>query len=514
MNGASVNDTDTAEVLPPGDGHNRRLRDHVRPEAWPGRPAAGVYDLVAVGGGTAGLVASGGAALLGARAALVERAYLGGDCLVTGCVPSKTLIACAKVAHSARRAGEFGVLTGPVVVDFPAVMERVRRVRADMARHDGAEGMRRRGVDVLFGTARFTGPRTLDLDGTEVRFRRAVICTGGRPEVPDVPGLRENGLTSETVFNLTELPARLLVVGGGPIGCELAQAFARLGSRVTVLQRGDRLLPKDDPDAGAMLAGVFRDEGIEVRFGTTPTRVGRDAAGLGVEVGGPGGVEVLRADRILVAAGRRPNVERLGLDAAGVAHGPRGVTVDWRHRTTNARVYAAGDVCSPFQFTHAAYAQAEYACLNALLPFRLNARDRVMSWTTFTDPEVAHTGMGWDALRVLDGRIDTYTQSLELNDRAQAEGRTKGFARVHCRRGTDRILAATVVGPHAGEIIAPLAVAITNGWRLRHIQKTIFPYPTWGEVIRKIADEWKFSTLTPATKGLVGGWQWWSRLWS
>jgi pyruvate/2-oxoglutarate dehydrogenase complex dihydrolipoamide dehydrogenase (E3) component len=508
-----MDDADASGVLPPGDDHNRRLRDHVHPETWPGRPAGGVYDLVAIGGGTAGLVASGGAAMLGARAALIERAYLGGDCLVTGCVPSKTLIACAKVAHGARRGAAFGVRTGPVEVDFPAVMERVRRVRADMARHDGAEGMRKRGVDVLFGTATFTGPKTLDLDGTEVRFRRAVICTGGRPAVPDVPGLRENCVTSESVFNLTDRPARLVVVGGGPIGCELAQAFARLGSGVTILQRGDRLLPKDDPDASARIAEAFRDEGIDVRFGTTPTRVERDAAGLRVEVQGPGGAGVLRADQVLVAAGRRPNTERLGLAAAGVAHDARGVRVDWRHRTTNPRVYAAGDVCSPFQFTHAAYAQAEFACLNALLPVRMNARDRVMSWATFTDPEVAHAGLGWDALRELGGRIDTYTQPLELNDRAQAEGAARGFARVHCPRGTDRVLAATVVGPHAGEVIAPLAAAITNGWRLRHFQKTVFPYPTWGEVVRKLADEWKFSTLTPPAKALVGAWLRWSRLW-
>lgn len=508
-----MGETDIIGVLPPEDSHNQRLRDHVHPEVWPGRPAVGVYDLVAIGAGTAGLVASGGAALLGARAALIERAYMGGDCLVTGCVPSKTLIASAKVAHTARRSASFGVRTDTVEVDFPAVMERMRRVRADMARHDGAEGMRKRGVDVLFGTAKFTGPKSLDLDGTDVRFRRAVICTGGRPDIPDVPGLQENCLTSESVFNITELPNHLLVVGGGPIGCELAQTIARLGSRVTVIQRGDRLLPKDDPDAGVLLADVFRDEGVEVRFRTTPTRVERDASGLRVEVQGPGGAEVLRADQLLVAAGRRPNIEHLDLDAAGVASNSRGVQVDWRHRTTNARVYAAGDVCSPYQFTHAAYAQAEYACLNALLPFRLNARDRVMSWTTFTDPEVAHAGMGWNALQELNGRIDTYTQPLELNDRAQAEGCTHGFARVHCRRGTDRILAATVVAPHAGEIIIPLSMAITNGWRLRHIQKTVFPYPTWGEVVRKIADEWKFSTLTPAKKGMVGWWLRCSRLW-
>jgi pyruvate/2-oxoglutarate dehydrogenase complex dihydrolipoamide dehydrogenase (E3) component len=287
-----------------------------------------VYDLVAIGGGTAGLVASGGAALLGARAALVERAYLGGDCLVTGCVPSKALIVAARVAHDARRAAEFGIRAGPVEVDFPAVMDRVRRVRADVARHDGADEMRQRGVDVLFGTARFTGPRKLDLDGTPIRFRRAVICTGGRPDVPDVPGLRENGLTSETVFGLTELPERLLVVGGGPVGCELAQAFARLGARVTILQRGNRLLPRDDPDAGALVAETFRAEGVDVRFGTVPTKIERDGSRLRAEVRGPGGDETFRADQVLIAAGRRPNVEGLNLEAAGVVADAGGVRVD------------------------------------------------------------------------------------------------------------------------------------------------------------------------------------------
>lgn len=508
-----MNSTNATGVLPPSDDHNLRLRDHVRPKTWPHQAESAIYDLVAIGGGTAGLVASGGAALLGARSALIERAYLGGDCLVTGCVPSKTLIASAKVAHIAARSASFGVRTGPVEVDFQAVMERVRRIRADMARHDGAQEMRKRGVNVLFGTAKFTGPKSLDLDGTEVKFRKAVICTGGRPDVPNVPGLRENSLTSETVFNLTTLPARLIIVGGGPIGCEMAQSFARLGSRVTLLQRGDQLLPKDDPEAGGLLVSVFRDEGIDVRFGTTPMKVERESSDFSVEVCGPGGTEVLQADQILVAAGRKPNIESLGLDAAGIAFNMRGVAVDWRHRTTNPRVYAAGDVCSPHQFTHAAHAQAEYACLNALLPFRMNTRDRVMSWTTFTDPEVAHAGMGWNALRELEGKIDTYTHPLSANDRAHAEGNTRGFARVHCRRGTDRILAATVVGPHAGEIIPLFGAAITNGWRLCHLYKTVFPYPTWGEVVRKVAEEWKFSTLTPFMKGIIDAWLRWSRLW-
>ncbi len=499
-------------ILPPGDEHNRRLRDHTHPEHWPVEPSRDRYDLVAIGGGTAGLVASAGAALLGARAALVERAFLGGDCLVTGCVPSKTLLKAAEVAHTARHADEFGVRVGEVIVDFPAVMERVRRIRGEMSVHDGAERMRKRGIDVLFGAARFTSPTTLDIDGRAVRFRRAVICTGARPTIPDIPGLREHTLTSETLFELTELPRRLVVIGGGPIGCEMAQAMARLGSAVTLVQRGPRLLPRDDPGAADILSAVFREEGIDVRFETEVLRV-EGNPNLIVHLKSKSGTATIPADRILVATGRTPNVEGLGLEVAGVEFDNRGVKVDRRHRTTNPHMFAAGDICSGLKFTHAAYAQAEYACLNALLPFRLNVRDRVMSWVTFTDPEVAHAGVGWDELRKMTDSLDTYTQPINLNDRAQTESESCGFARIHCHKGSDKIIAATVVCRHAGEVIAGLSLAITNGLRLRHVQKTILAYPTRSELVRKIADEWKFSTLTPFTKRLVGLWFRWSRLW-
>jgi pyruvate/2-oxoglutarate dehydrogenase complex dihydrolipoamide dehydrogenase (E3) component len=496
-------------VLPPGDELNRALRDHTHPPDWPVRPANSRYDLVAIGGGTAGLVAAGGAALLGARAAMIERALLGGDCLVTGCVPSKALLAAAGMVHAARRAGEFGIRVGPIEVDFPAVMERVRRVRAAIAPHDGAEGMRGRGVDVLFGHARFTGPSELDLDGRPVRFRRAVICTGARPAMPESPGLSEHGMTSETLFELSELPSRLVVLGGGPVGCEMAQAFARLGSKVTLVQRAPRLLPRDDPAAGDLLADAFREEGIDVRLGAEVTRVESGVAGLTVHSTEAGHPAETATDRVLVAAGRRPNVDGLGLEVAGVAYDAHGVRVNRRHRTTNPRVYAAGDVCSHYQFTHAAYSQAEFACLNALLPIRLNARDRVMSWVTYTDPEVAHVGPAWDAL----SGTDSFTQPVATNDRALTEGETRGFARIHCRRGTDRVVAATVVGRAAGEVIPALAVAIANGLRLRHVQRTIFPYPTRAESVRKAADEWRFATLTPRVRRLLELWFRWSRLW-
>jgi pyruvate/2-oxoglutarate dehydrogenase complex dihydrolipoamide dehydrogenase (E3) component len=429
-------------------------------------------------------------------------------------VPSKALIACAKVAHQVRQASAFGVRTERVEIDFSSVMNRVRRVRAEMAHHDGADGMRKRGVDVLFGTARFTSHNTVDLDGTSIRFRRAVIATGGRPAIPDVPGLRENCLTSESIFELTEKPHRLLVIGGGPIGCELAQAFGRLGVAVTLVQRGPRLLPKDDPDAADIIQGVFHEEGIDVRLQTEPTKVDRVGNELHVTMRSGDAEYSLIVDRILIAAGRVPNLESLDLAVAGVEYDSLGVKVNARHRTSNARIYAAGDVCSPFQFTHVAYAQAEYACLNAMLPVRMNARDRVMSWTTYTDPEVAHVGVPWPTLQETIHRYESFTVPMTKNDRAQTDGDTHGFVRVHTRRGRDRIVAATIMSAHAGEIAATYSVAITNGLRLRDIQRSIFAYPTRAEAIRKVADEWRFQTFTGWSRQIVGSWIRIRRLWT
>ena len=499
-------------VLNPPDEHNRKLRDNVHPSDWPTKPSSEIYDMVAIGAGTAGLVSSGGAAMLGARSALIERHNMGGDCLVTGCVPSKTLIKSAHVAHQARHAHEFGVNVGEVKVDFTAVMERLRRVRADMAHHDGAKKLDDMGVDVLFGTAKFTGPNTLDLDGTEVRFRRAMICTGGRPFVPGIPGLRENCMTSESFFEQTELPARLLVLGGGPIGCELAQSMQRLGSQVTMLVRGGKLMSKDDPEAGKIAEEVFEEEGLQVRFKTNLLNVEPCDGGLKCTIESNGKEEEATFDKILVAAGRIPNTEGLGLEAAGVEFDKRGVKVNHLHQTTNKRIYAAGDICSPMQFTHAAFAQAEYATLNALMPYpyRLNARDRVMSWVTYTDPEVAHAGVSWPDLQKLD--VDVYELPMKDNDRAQTESEHRGFCRIYCKKGTDKVIAGTIVCENAGEMIAELSLAVTRGLKLRHIQETIHSYPTRVEVIRNVATEWKFTTLTPSAKSMVGMWLKFSRM--
>ena len=495
-------------VLPPGDSHNQKLRDNVHPENWDTKPSTQTYDMISIGAGTAGLVSSGGAAMLGARSALIERHMMGGDCLVTGCVPSKTLIMSAHVAHSARKANEFGVNVGDVTVDFAAVMERLRRVRADMAHHDGAERLKDMGVDVLFGNAKFTSPNTIDLDGTTVKFRRAVIGAGGRPMVPDIPGLRDNCLTSETFFSLTELPQDFMVIGGGPIGCELAHAMRRLGSNVTILQRGQKIMDKDDPEAGEIMLDVFKEEGIDVRFGSELQKVEKRDGRLHCTIKHGDHEHELVVDQIMVATGRIPNLESLDLEAAGVEYHKRGIKVDKHHRTSNKRIFAAGDICSPFQFTHAAYAQAEYATINALMPwpYRMNAKDRVMSWVTYTDPEVAHAGIPYSEIEKQKADLDTYELPMKDNDRAQTESEHRGFCRIHCKKGSDKIVAATIVGINAGEMIAELSLAITNGMGLKHVQKSVHAYPTRVEIIRNVAQEWQFTTLTPFMKSMFGKW--------
>lgn len=495
-------------VLHPQDAHNEKLRDNVHPADWGVEPSSQVYDMVAIGAGTAGLVSSGGAAMLGGRSAIIEKHLMGGDCLVTGCVPSKTLIKSAHIAHLARNAEQFGVKVGSVEVDFPAVMQRMRQVRADMAHHDGAERMKGMGVDVLFGTAKFTGPNTLDLDGKEVRFRRAMICTGGRAFVPPIPGLVENCLTSETFFEQTELPKKFMVLGGGPIGSELAQTMQRLGAQVTMVIRTDALVDKDDPEAGTIVREVFEEEGLDLRFKTNLLKVEKTAEGLActIECDGKETIEVF--DQVLAATGRRPNIENMGLEAAGVEYDKRGVKVNHLHQTSNKSIYAAGDVCSPFQFTHAAYAQAEYATLNALMPwpYRMNAKDRIMSWVTYTDPEVAHAGPPYSELAKDAANIDIHELPIHDNDRAQTESEHRGFCRIHCKKGTDKIIAATIVCENAGEMIAEMSLAITQGMKLRHIQESIHAYPTRAEIIRNVAIEWKFTTLTPFLKKAFGVW--------
>ena len=499
--------------IAPVDEYNRALIANVHPPGWVNPKPSGRYNLVVIGAGTAGLVTAAGAAGLGAKVALIEKTFMGGDCLNVGCVPSKALIRAARAVADVRDAGEFGVrVPKGATTDFPAVMERLRRLRAGISPNDSAERFRSLGVDVYFGEGRFTGPEVLDVGGQALHFKKAVIATGARASGPSVPGLLDAGaLTNESIFELTELPDRLVVLGGGPIGCELAQAFARFGSRVTLIERGDQLLGREDRDAAAFVEASLRRDGLTILFGATlkGVRVGGTEKILTVEC--DGSTSELRADAILAAVGRAPNVEGLGLEAAGVAFGPTGVSVDDRLRTSNPRIFAAGDVASRFKFTHAADALARVAIQNALFLGRARASALTIPWCTYTDPEVARVGINEFQAEHESIPVRTIVQPLAEVDRAVLDGETEGFVKVLVEAGGDKVLGATVVARHAGEMISELTLAMVGGLGLKTLAKTIHPYPTQAEAIKKVGDAYNRSRLTPAVKRLFEVWLRWTR---
>jgi len=501
--------------LSPDDEHNRRLAANVCPHDWSNPTPAGRYNLVVLGGGTAGLVAAAGAAGLGARVALVERHLLGGDCLNVGCVPSKTIIRSAHAAHAIADAERFGVrTTGGIEVDFAAVMERMRRTRADISPHDSARRFAEHyGVDVFFGDARFTDRDRVDAAGCELRFVRAVIATGARAATPLIPGLAEAGfLTNDTVFDLTASPRRLAVVGGGPIGCELAQAFARLGTEVTLIEMTDRLLPRDDSDAAELVRRSLERDGVVVRTGHTLAQVTLDADGKRLALDAADGPAECRVDEILVSVGRTPNIETLDLGAAGVDHDRAGVVVDDHLRTTNRRVFASGDVCLASKFTHIADAASRIVLQNALFPFpKKRFSDLVLAWSTYTDPEVAHVGLSPADARDRGLPVETVTVGMDDVDRARADGDTEGFLKIHVdpRKGT--IHGATFVCRRAGDLISEIATAIKAGLRLGDMAAVIHPYPTIAEAVRKAADQFNRRKLTPFAARLLERWFAWQR---
>jgi pyruvate/2-oxoglutarate dehydrogenase complex dihydrolipoamide dehydrogenase (E3) component len=442
--------------------------------------------------------------------ALVERDLLGGDCLNVGCVPSKALLRAARASAGVRDAGAYGVEVPPGArVNFPAVMERMRRLRASISANDSVARFRGLGVDVFLGNGRFTGPDTVAVDGTTLRFRKAVIATGARASRPDIPGLAEAGyLTNETVFSLTELPRRLAVIGAGPIGCELAQAFARFGSEVSLLGNHPQILPREDRPAAALVQQAMARDGVKLTLGCKVLGVEKQGTDklLRLDSG------AVRADEILVGVGRTPNVDGLNLEAAGVASDARtGVHVNDRLRTTNPRVYAAGDICSRYQFTHAADALARIAIRNALFLGRARASDLTIPWCTYTDPEIAHVGLYEHEAESRGIAVQTFVQSLEHVDRAILDGDTDGFVKVHVRAGTDRIVGATVVARHAGELISEITLAMVGGLGLRTLARTIHPYPTQAEAIKKIGDAYYRTRLTPWVQWLLRQWLAWTR---
>lgn len=513
---SSASDAEIANQIPalaPLDEYNNQLLERVHPRGWTNPKSSSRYNLVVIGGGTAGLVAAAGAAGLGAKVALIERQLLGGDCLNVGCVPSKCLIRSARAVADVRDAERFGArVPAGTTVDFGAVMARMRSLRAGISLHDSAARLRDRGVDVYLGDASFSGPDRVEVEGQMLRFSRACIATGTRAAVPPIPGLQDVGyLTNETIFSLTERPRRLAVIGAGPIGCEMAQAFARFGSEVHLIEAMHDILPRDDSDGAQIVRRWLERDGVQLRCCGKDLEVGLAADGKRIAVDSHGTRYNVVVDEILVAAGRIPNVERLGLGTAGVNFDENGVTVDDFLRTTNRRIYAAGDVCSRFKFTHAADAQARIVIQNALFFGRRRASALTIPWCTYTDPEIAHVGITPAEAKKRGIQLDTFEIDLAHVDRAVIEGAEDGMLKVHTRKGKDEILGATWVARHAGEMISGIVLAMVAGRGLRDIASTIHPYPTQAEAFKHAADTYNRTRLTPTVRSLLSAFLRWRR---
>ncbi len=460
------------------------------------RPRRFDANLVVIGAGSAGLVSAYVAAAAKAKVVLIEAARMGGDCLNTGCVPSKALLRSARIAAQLRRAAEFGLVAGPVAVDFPRVMARVAAVIERIAPHDSVERYTGLGVECVAGTATLLSPWEVQVGTRVITTRAIVLATGARPAVPAINGLTAAApLTSENLWELRELPARLAVLGGGPLGCEMAQAFRRLGSEVTLVEMLPRLLAREDAEAGEAIAARFAREGITVLTGWQA----RAVEGSGeLRLGRDGETRTIGFDRILVAAGRTPRTEGLGLEHVGVELNPDGtVRVNEFLQTTRSNIYACGDVAGPYQLTHAAAHQAWYCATNALFGslrrFRIDYS--VLPWAVFTDPEVARVGLNEAQARERGIAHEVTRYGIDDLDRAIAEGEADGFVKVLTPPGSDRILGATVVGPHAGELMAELVLAMRHRLGLRKVLGTIHSYPTLAEANRFAAGAWQRAHL-------------------
>ncbi|CAN8067138.1 unnamed protein product [Agarophyton chilense] len=526
--------TQVEQAVWPLDELNVKLLDNVHPPEWIEPVYDGVYNLVVIGAGAGGLVTSSGAAGLGAKVALIEANRLGGDCLNVGCVPSKSLIHAANLAHTLRDQNhllEAGLsFDGPVKIDFGKTMKRLRRVRADISSADSATRYTRKlGVDVYFGYAKFTSESTVEVNGNTLQFRKAIIATGGYPSIPPIPGLRELHeksvkdmdnqphtaiMTNETFFNLTQLPKRLGVIGTGVIGMELGQAMQRLGSSVVMFGRSGQVLPKEDKDLSVLIKEQMIEDGVTFRLDVATYGVVEHTGNVS-----PEGYEEVRMvteedgerkeylfDAMLIAAGRKPNVDGLNLKAAGVEYdNKRGLIVNDMLQTTNPRIYGAGDVCSAYKFTHAADFMARMVIRNALFFGKDKMSNLLIPYATFTSPEIAHVGLYETDMKEKGIRFKTFEKHFDDNDRAICDGTTVGMVRIHVEEKSDTILGASIVGVGAGNMISEITLAMQSKTGLGALASVIHPYPTTAEAVRQTGDLYNRTRLTNTVKQLLRG---------
>ncbi len=473
---------------------NRNLLNNVHPEAWINPRPAPQYNLVVVGGGYAGILTAREAARAGAKVALVERNLLGGVCLNAGCISSKAMIRTSRLYAEMRNAGRYGgQRPDNIRVDFAQVMERMRRVRSRVSRRTSARELKASGVDVFFGEARFTGPSAVTVNGETLRFKRALIAAGARPAIPSIPGLEEAGyLTNETVFELNDCPRSLVVIGGGPLGCELAQAFCRLGSHVSLVQDEPLFLGQEERDAAQILSEALARDGIDIHLNTETVGVRTEGTRKLVDLLSDGNRSTAMADAILLAAGRAPNVQGMNLEAADVDYSAEsGIQINDFLQTSNPRIYAAGDVCLEHKFAHIEGASAHIVTQNALFLGRLRLSALTIPWCTYTDPEIAHAGLSVREAREKDIPVKTVTVPMHDVDRAMADAEEEGFVKIHIKEGTDRILGATVVARHAGELIGVISLAMSAGVGLRKLANVSFPYPTQAAAIKMACNAYR-----------------------
>ncbi len=508
------NPNNSEVTIYPQDAANAEWISQTHPPDWQNPTPNGRYNLLVIGGGSAGLVAAVGAAGLGAKVALVEKGFLGGDCLNVGCVPSKTILRAARVFGDVRHAANLGIhIPNGLRADFGTIMARMRQLRAEISHHDSAHRFRSLGIDLFLSTGQFTGPQTFSVNGETIAFKKAVIATGSRPAIIPIPGLQEAGfLTHEHVFyQLTNLPPRLAVIGAGPSGTELAQAFQRFGSQVTLFDMLPQVLGRADEDAAAIVQEALYRDGIDLRLGAKIEAVQLQGSEKVVLFKQEGVMQETAVDEILLAAGRVPNIEGLNLEAAGVTYTTKGITISDTLRTSNKNIYASGDVALPYQFTHTADAASRLVLQNALFLGRKNLSRLTIPWVTYTDPEVAHVGLSPRDAAAQGRAIDTYTISLGDTDRGRIDEERGGFVKVHVQQGTGKIVGATIVARHAGEMISEITLAMVSGTGLSTLTQVIHPYPTQAEAIRKAADAWNRTRLTPFVAKLFKKWLAWTR---